>query len=88
MGFANNAYAKVWEVRENRIRISTSYRKEDGQFADDFNAWTELLGKAKDIPVAEGDRIRLRNVSVSNSYNKEAQKENTYYKIFNFEKAD
>ena len=93
MGFRNNAYAKVWEVkpsdRYTDARISIS-RKRDGEYVTDFTGYVRLIGDAhgKAATLEEGDRIQITSCDVSNNYVKE--KNITYYtcKVFDFEFCD
>lgn len=93
MGFRENAYAKVWEVkpsdRYTDARISIS-RKRDGEYVQDFTGYVRLIGTAhsKAATLDEGDRIKITSCDVSNNYSKE--KGITYYtcKVFDFENAD
>lgn len=93
MGFRNNAFAKVWEIKPNErftdLRISIS-RKRDGEYVQDFSGYVRCIGDAhaKCEYLSDGDRIKITSCDVSNNYNKE--KNITFYtcKVFDFENAD
>lgn len=93
MGFRNNAYAKVWEVkpsdRYTDARISIS-RKRDGEYVTDFTGYVRLIGEAhvKAATLNDGGRIQITSCDVSNNYVKE--KNMTFYtcKVFDFEFCD
>ena len=88
MAFANNSYAKVWEVTDDgRVRISTSYKGKDGEYITDFSGYSTLRGNAKGKPVEAGERIQLKSVSVSNTYDKDNKMSHVYYTIFDFDPA-
>lgn len=95
MGFRNNAYAKVWEVKVSQpkytdIRISISRKLANGKYEQDFSGYVRLIGDAhqKASDLNEGDRIKILSADVSSTYSKE--KNVTYYsfKVFDFENAD
>ena len=97
MGFRNSSFAKIWEVqpkndRWTKLRLSISHKnKQTDEYEVDFNGWVDCYGTdvaTKASRLKEGDRIKLLNVDVTNSYDKE--KKVTYWnpKIFDFEIAD
>lgn len=97
MGFRNNAFATVWEVkprneRWTKIRISISRKdQQTGDYETEFSGWVDVYGTiaaAKAAKLKERDRIKLSSVDLTNSYNAEAK--TTYWnpKIFGFEMAD
>ena len=89
MGFSNNRYAKVWQVKEGKgnytdVRLSTSKKDQrTGEYEQDFSGWVRFVGKAHEIDPTEGDRIKLLSVDVTNSYDK--QKNVTYWNAVCFE---
>ena len=91
MGFSNNSFAKIWEIKERdgRLdgRISISRKDKDGNYVPDFQGFVRFLGDAtaKAAELQEGQTIKLLRTDVSNSYNKETQKEYVNYKVFDFE---
>lgn len=92
MGFSQGSYAKVWDIKNTewgiRARITTSYKnRQTDQYEQDFGGWVKFLGKAKDAAakISEGSVIRILGCSVTNKYDKEAQKEYVNYNIFDFE---
>lgn len=97
MGFRSGAYATVWTVEQTketvtRGRISISRKnKETGNYEDEFSGFVSFIGTVAATNAAklhERDRIKLGDVDVTNRYDKETQKEYTYYKIFSFDPAD
>lgn len=88
--FANNSYAKVWEKKENRIRISISRKKKDSEdFTETFSGWVACYSKAAEklADIEAGARVQLLNVGVENSYNKETKETRYYFKCFDLELA-
>lgn len=84
MGFHNNAYATVWEVRQGKgnyldARISTSKKnKQTDAYETDFSGWVRLIGKAANLGMmSEKTRIKILECDVTNSYSKE--KNTTYW---------
>lgn len=97
MGFRTGAYAKCWSVEPKtdsitRLRISISKKsKATGEYEQDFSGFVTVIGTAAAKNAAklkEGDRIKLGDVDVSTSYDKERNKEYVNYKVFSFELAD
>jgi len=97
MGFRTGAYAKCWSVEPKtdsitRLRISVSKKnKSTGEYEQDFSGFATVFGSAaakKAAGLKEGDRIKLGDVDVSTTYDKERNKEYINYKIFSFELSD
>ena len=95
MGFRNNAFATVWSVEPGKgnftkVRLSVRRKNKDGQYEQDFAGFCTFIGQAhaKAARLKEKDRIKLGDVDVSNSYDKEKQKEYINFKVFDFEMAD
>lgn len=97
MGFRTGAYAKVWSVEPKtdaitRLRISVSRKnKATGEYEQDFSGFATVFGSAsakKAAGLKEGDRIKLGDIDVSTTYDKERNKEYINYKIFSFELGD
>lgn len=95
MGFRTGSFAKIWEVedkeRSTRVRMSISRKnKETGEYDQEFNGYCSLIGTAhaKAQRLKRGDRIRLGDVDVTNTYDKEKGREFVNYKCFSFEFAD
>ena len=87
----NKAYAKVWkvDVKENytALSISTGDKQTDGSYKN--SSWNaRLVGKTKDIPVSEGNRIEIKSAKIENIYNKETKKTWLNIIIFDFENQD
>ena len=97
MGFRTGSYATVWSVEAKtdhwtKIRISTSKKNKDtGEYETDFSGFVDCRGTAvatKAAALKAMDRIKLGDVEVTNSYDKEKDVGFTNYKLFSFEKAD
>ena len=87
----NKAYAKVWKVdvkeKYTALQISTGDKQADGTYKNsNWNA--RLVGKAKDIPVSEGDRIEIKSAKIENIYDKANNKNWLNVIIFDFENQD
>ena len=93
MGFRNNAWATVWDVKNDEkksvVRLSIS-RKRNGEYVDDFTGFVTFIGDAHKgaESLKERDRIRLTECDVSNNYNKDQRREYTTYKVFSFDFGD
>lgn len=87
--FANNSYAKVWEKKDNRIRISISRKNDKDEFVEKFAGWVSCYSKAAEklADIEAGARVQLLNVGVENSYNKETKETHYYFKCFDLELA-
>ena len=96
MGFRTGAYAKVWSVEPGKgnftkARLSISRKnKETDQYDQEFSGFVMMIGHAhaKAQQLKDGDRIRLGDVDVTTTYNKEQKKEYGNYKCFDYEMAD
>lgn len=97
MGFRNNTFATVWEVKpqnekRTKVRISISRKnQESGEYENEFSGWVDFYGTAtasKAARLKEKDRIKLTSVDLSNRYDK--QQNATFWnpKCFEFEMAD
>ena len=96
-GFTNNAYAKVWDIREVEgknaydVRISiTRKMKDSDEYRDEFSGFVRFYGEAYKQAAAKlqkGDRIKLLSVGVENTYNKETKETKYYFKVFAWEPA-
>lgn len=92
--FANNAYAKVWEVKPSdngkskQVRLSTSRKKEDGSYEQDFSGFVRFVGKANELDVKADDRIQLLSVGVTNNYVKEKNVTYTNFTCFDAKIAE
>lgn len=94
MGFRVGAYAKVFGVQpksdtNTQLRIAISHKdKNSGEYVQDFSGFVACVGTAaakKAANLKEGDRIRLGDVDVTTTYNKEKNITYTNYKMFTFE---
>ena len=96
MGFRTDAYAKVWAV-ENKgnysvVELSTSKKnKTTNEYETDFSGkFVRFIGTAHNQVqgVTRGTSIKLGNVEVTNSYNKETKTAYTNFLVFSFEIPD
>lgn len=93
MGFRNNAYAKVWKSEDKGnysvVELSTSKKnKQTDQYETDFSSkFVRFIGKAH-VDISDGARIKLTEVEVTNSYNKETKQAYTNFLVYGFENAD
>ena len=93
MGFRTGAYATCFGVEPGKgnftkVRLSISKKnKETGQYEQDFSGYCTFIGNAHALAtrLKERDRIKLGDIDVSNTYDKEAKKEYVNYKVFSFE---
>ncbi len=89
MGFRSNTYAKVWEIKDNgnyadvRIGISRKNRQTE-QYEQDFGGYVRFIGSAYEgvKKVGQGGTVRLGEVDVTNSYDKEKKVTYTNFKVF------
>ncbi len=101
MGFRNGSYASVFSVKKGNgkyydVNITTSKKdKSTGSYNTDFRGFVRFIGNAANaIAKYEGRsgspicRIKLGDVEVTNSYNKEKNVTYTNYAVFSFEMAD
>ena len=98
MGFRNDAYATVWKVTQeagkNYTTVSLSISKKNQQtdkYETDFrNNFVRFIGTAHKNAgqLQERTRIQLKEVDVSNYYDKEKGKEYVTFKVFAFDLAD
>lgn len=95
MGFRQGAYCSIWSVEPGKgnftkVRLSTSRKNKDGQYEQDFTGFCTFISQAhaKAARLKERDRIKLGDVDVTNSYDKEKKKEYTNFKVFDFEMVD
>ena len=97
MGFRKDSYAKVWSVELisdtlTKCRISISRKdRNTGEYVQDFGGFVTFIGSAaaqKAAKLHEGDRIKLKDVDVSNVYVKEKNTTYTNFKVFSFETQD
>lgn len=97
MGFRTNSFAKVWSVEPvkdtiTKCRISISRKdRNTNEYIQDFGGFVSFAGTAtakKASQLKEGDRIRLKDVDVTNNYDKERNVTYTNFTCFNFETED
>lgn len=94
MGFRTGAYAKIWKVEpfsdtSTKLRISISRKnKQSGEYEQDFSGFVSAIGTAaakKAACLKEGDKIKLGDIDVTTTYNKEKNITYTNYKVFSFD---
>lgn len=93
MGFKNNSYAKVWDVKTKSekytdVKISISKKnKQTSQYETDFSSIVRLIGEAhkKASELAQGSKIKILTCDTTNNYDK--KKNTTYWRciIYDFE---
>lgn len=95
MGFRTGAFATVWSIEEKgkvtKVRVSTSRKNRDtGEYEQDFSGFCAFVAnaKAKAAKLRERDRIKLGDVDVTTTYDKERNKEYVNYTVFDFEPAE
>jgi len=96
MGFKVGSYAKIWKV-ENKgnysiVELSISKKnKQSNQYETDFSSkFVRFIGRAHtDIGlVQENCKIKLGDVEVTNSYNKDTKQSFTNFLVFSFETVE
>lgn len=94
MGFRTGYQATIWSVEDkgkySTVKLSTSKKDKDGKYQTDFNGFVRFIGEAhRKAPVLkERDHIKIGEVDVSTSYNKEKRLSTTNYAMFSFEMVD
>ena len=96
MGFRTGSYAKVWRFEDKGnyavVELSTSKKnKQTDQYETDFQSkFVRFIGQAHTdiIGMADGVKIKLGDVEVTNSYNKETKVAYTNFLVFSFEVAE
>ena len=97
MGFRKDSYATAWEVTPvsdtcTKIRLSIQRKnKQTNEYENDFSGFVTFIGTAaakKAACLKSGDRIKLGDVDVSTSYDKEKKKGYTYFKCFSFDEVN
>lgn len=96
MGFRNDSYATVWEVKTKAekytdAKISISKKnKQSGQYETDFSGIVRFIGEAhkKASEFVERSKIKILNCETTNNYNKETKV--TFWRciIWDFEFAE
>lgn len=101
MGFRSGSYASVFSVKKGNgkyydVNITTSRKdKNTGNYNTDFRGFARFIGNAANT-IAQYDgkngtpicRIKLGDIEVTNSYNKEKNITYTNYVVFSCEIAD
>lgn len=92
MGIKKDGYAKIWKIdrKDNftKVQLSTSKKSKDGlKYETDFSGFVSLIGHAhnKAADLKEGDRIKIGDFEVTNSYNKETKVGYTNIAVFEYE---
>lgn len=97
MGFKNGAFATVWSVepktqRVTRARISVTKKNRDtGEYDQSFGSYVAFVGSSAASRAArlkEKDRIKLLEVDVERTYDKDNQREYINFLVYDFEMAD
>ena len=95
MGFRTGAYATCWSVEPGKgsftkVRLSVSKKnRETGAYDQDFSGFCTFIGNAHAAAATlkERDRIKLGDVDVSSTFDKERGREYINFKVFSFEKV-
>lgn len=93
MGFKTGAFVKIWNVEDKGkysiVELSSSKKnKQTNEYETDFSSkFVRFIGKAHtDIKnIGEVSKIKLGDVEVTNSYNKETKQSFTNFLVFSFE---
>lgn len=95
MGFKNNAFCKIWEVKPGKgrfttVRLSINRKQQDGTYVQDFSGYCTFLGNAhaKAAMLKGDERIKLLEIDVGNNYDKEKRTTFHTYRVFDFEMVD
>lgn len=96
MGFRSGSYAKVWRFEDKGnyaiVEISTSKKnKQTDQYETDFNSkFTRFIGQAHTdiLALQDGVKIKLGEIEVTNSWNKETKQGYTNFLVYTFEVAE
>lgn len=97
MGFRDNAWLTVWEVkpapsgRSTQIRASTSKKNRDtDEYETDWSGFITLAGDAhkKAAMLKPKDRIQIKGCEVTTRYVKERDREYTNYTVWDFDMND
>lgn len=104
MAFRNNAYATVWDIKPvvkedgsfaacTDVRLSTSRKKPNTnppEYETDFSGFVRFIGDAHKMAAGlrQRDRIRLDEVSATNTYYKETGKIYYNFQCYAFSPAD
>lgn len=94
MGFRKDTWCKVWTIESvkptiTRARISISKKnRQTGQYEQDFGGYVSFVGlnaASKALNLKEGDRVKLGDVDVTNTYNREKRETYTNFLVYSFE---
>jgi hypothetical protein len=95
MGFRTGSYAKIWKIdrkeKYSDVQLSISKKnKQTDQYETEFSSTVRFIASANDDlrNITEGDRIKLGDCDVTNSFDKETKIGYTNYKLFSFERVD
>lgn len=95
MGFKSGSYATIWGVdnkgKYSVVELSTSKKNKDtNQYETDFSSkFVRFIGTANTVAqgLGRGDKIKLGDVEVTNSYNKETKTSFTNFLVFSCEES-
>lgn len=99
MGFRAGSYAKIWKVepsengKTTKIQFSISKKNTaTNTYETDFSDYAILIGSANETArknnLKSGDRIKLGEVDVGNSYNKETRQTRYFFRIYAYSPAE
>ena len=84
-------YATVWKVEDkgkySSVQLSTSKKKEDGTYENDFSDFVSFVGPAHEMAkgITEMTRIQIRNADVTKYYSKKTDKNYYNFTVFEFD---
>lgn len=88
----NGCYAKVWKINMDRqnpsLQITVSRKnKQTNEYKQTFGGFVDCLFDAKEkaSQLTEGCTIKVLEMGIENSYNKETKVTNTFVKLMDFE---
>lgn len=96
MGFKNNSWAKIWDIKKPEgkrfaeVELSVSKKKDDGYITTFSSKFVRFIGTAFNQidTIKSGDRIKLSEVDVESWFNKEKGTGGNSFMVYAFEKSD
>jgi hypothetical protein len=94
MGFRTGAYATIWSVEDkgkySNVKLTTSKKNKDGTYQTDFSGFVRFIGTAhENAPsLKEKDHIKIGDIDVTQTYDKESQKTYTGFALFSYEMSE
>lgn len=93
MGFKTGAWAKAWQKKKHddcygvSLSISKKDEKQESGYRKTFGAWATFYGEAakKAEELEDGESIKLKEIDVTNRYDKDNDKTYTNYYVYDFD---